>query len=73
MMGENILRKIGERHVAEALRTLPHAETSTRNFQEIVFKLPVFGQVRLTCERMTRRYGQNRYQFWTAIKAVKID
>ena len=72
-MGANILREIGRQYVAEALQTLPNAETAAEDFLEAVVELPVFGQVRFTCECMTGRQGKNRYRFWTAIKAVKID
>jgi hypothetical protein len=72
-MEENILRKIGGQYVSEALQTLPDAENSKEDFIETAIQLPVFGQVRFKCQRMTGRQGKNRYRFWTAIEAVKVE
>ncbi len=62
-MDENILRKIGGQYIAAVLQTLPDTETSKEDFQETVIELPVFGMVRLKCQRMTGRQGKNRYRF----------
>lgn len=72
-MGENILRKIGGQYVAQALQTLPNAETSKEDFMETVIELPVFGLVRFRCQRMTGRQGKHRYRFWTANEEEKVE
>ena len=72
-MVENILRKIGGQYIAAALQTLLDAETSKEDFQETVIELPVFGMVRFKCQRMTGRQGKNRYRFWTANEAFKVE
>lgn len=56
-----------------ALQTLPNAEIATEDFQEAVIELPVFGQVRFTCQRMTARQGKYRARFWSAIEAFKVE
>ncbi len=58
-MSENILRKIGGQYISQALQTLPNAETSKEDSQEIVIELPVFGRVRFICPRMIARQGKN--------------
>ncbi|SCY33543.1 hypothetical protein [Nitrosospira sp. Nsp13] len=72
-MSENILRIIGGQYVSEALQTLPDAEKSNEDFIETGIKLPVFGLVRFKCQRMTDRQGKNRYRFWTANEAFKVE
>ena len=72
-MADNILRSIGGQYIAEALKTLPDAETSKEDIQETIVELPVFGRVRFTCQRMTAKQGKNPARFWTAIEAVEVE
>lgn len=71
-MPENILRKVDGPFVAQALQTLPSAESSREDFAETEIDVPVLGRVHFKCQRMTTRQGKNRFRFWSAIEAFQV-
>jgi hypothetical protein len=70
---ENIFRKIDGPFVAQALQTLPNAETSKEDFAETEIDVPLLGRIRFKCQRMTARQGKNRFRFWSAIEAFEVE
>jgi hypothetical protein len=68
-----ILPHVHGQYVAEALKTLPPAESSAEETMETDFYVPDIGLVRFTAVRHRNKHNKTTTYFWSASKAVLIE
>jgi len=74
IVSENILSRIPGNYVAEALITLPPAESANDGtIMDRFVTVPGVGKVRITARRMKYKRGGSMHYFWTAESAVLIE
>ena len=74
IVSENILSRIPGNYVAEALITLPPAESANDGtIMDRFVTVPSVGKVRITARRMKYKRGGSMHFFWTAESAVLIE
>jgi hypothetical protein len=68
-----ILERIGGQHVAQALQTLPPAQSSTAETIEAELEVPGIGRVRFTMRRCKSRKGKSSHYYWSTTKAILME
>ena len=70
---QNLLSKVPGHYVAQAILSLPDAQSSAGEVMETVIDVPGLGRVKITCRKFRHRKGRSARVFWTADRAVKDD